>query len=652
MAMGESNDEERGRYRSLEVEHPDDPIDDSTQTSDLLPMDDFSDDSSPPTPRFLQDQSTYKYMKCIPVPMRRVGKAAARWAKGPDPPQIHTITPLLPSIQEYPLRLLDQFVPKKKHRIALLVALYFIWILTFSLVMRESTFATEVEGWGAPGNIGCLNTYWVSGNSCGMNGNDCRPFNGSGFAFRCPADCASTTLLNPRAVGATEVNYQPLVIGGPSEDDEQPIYRSDSFICAAAIHAGIINNAEGGCGVVSLVGEHHGYSESERHGIKSVGFDSGFPSSFTFHSGTTCEAKDARWQLLFVSLTFTIVISLFTTSPAVFYSTIFTGLFFHVGMASDPPWHSSKTDLFSNILGKFLPAAFCGFVIYRYMGVRRTLTGLTAQIEKTVLWLGGCWVGALSNYTFEWIPISRLNAHDIKQQPGALLALLLIIGVLCLIVVSQVFYFRREGRLIRYLGIYGILLLAILISLTLPGLSLRIHHYILALLFLPGTSMQTRPALLYQGLLLGLFINGIARWGFDSVLQTPAALQGDAQHNSKLPEIFDPSITLSESISTIAFSWLPPPDPFDGISVLVNDVERFRGYTDEGFASDKQFTWSKDPEAGEPEYFRFAYMQGSSSWDYTKAGIWGADGNWTKMAGGPSKIKSRDEESVFLRSST
>ena len=154
--------------------------------------------------------------------------------------------------------------------------------------------------------------------------------------------------------------------------------------------------------------------------------------------------------------------------------------------------------------------------------------------------------------------------------------------------------------------------------------------------------MQTRPALMYQGILLGIFINGIARWGFDSVLQTPEALQGDAQYHSKLPTILPPSISLAENISTIAFSWLSPPDPFDGISVLVNDVERFRGYTDEGFDSDNQFTWSKDPTAEKAEYFRFAYMEGSSTWDYTKAGTWGADGSWTDMAPGPSKIKSRD----------
>jgi hypothetical protein len=335
------------------------------------------------------------------------------------------------------------------------------------------------------------------------------------------------------------------------------------------------------------------------------------------------------------------LLSLFTTSPGLFFFSTFTGLFFHVGLASDPPWHSSTADLVSNILGKFLPAAFCAFVIYRYMGVERALTGLTAQIEKTVLWLGGCWIGALSNYTFEFIPISRLNTHDLQQQPGAKLALAIIIIILVVIVIKQVFFFQREGRLIPYLGIYGTFIGGILVSLCIPGLSLRIHHYILALLLLPGTSMQTRPALLYQGILVGLFINGIARWGFDSVLQTPAALQGDAQHNSKLPIISKPTINLAQNFSTISFSWLAPPEPFDGISVLVNDVERFRGYTDEGFASDKHFVWTKDPSVSQPEYFRFGYMQGSESWDYTKAGTWNADGSWTEMQSGPSKIKSR-----------
>ncbi|RFU31503.1 hypothetical protein B7463_g4803, partial [Scytalidium lignicola] len=160
--------------------------------------------------------------------------------------------------------------------------------------------------------------------------------------------------------------------------------------------------------------------------------------------------------------------------------------------------------------------------------------------------------------------------------------------------------------------------------------------------------MQTRPALLYQGILLGLFINGIARWGFDPVLQTPGALRGDAQHNSKLPKILQPSIALGMNVSTISFNWLSPfPDPMDGISVLVNDVERFRSYRDDKFGSD-HFEWTRNSSMAEPEYFRFAYMQATQTWDYTKAGIWHPDGSWIEMAPGPSKIKRSEGDKLEL----
>jgi len=647
--MARNSDEER-RYGPRGDDHPDNPITEQAGLrTNLLPMDELSDDSSPPTPRFLQDQGSYRSIKWVPVPIRRVSRTVSIWARGPDPPHTYTIKPLFPSIQEYPIRFLDQHIPKFRHRVVLLATFYFCWILAFALVFRKSSFATEIEGFGAPSDIGCGNTYWVPGNQCGLDGNDCRPFSGHGFAFRCPGSCSGYQLANPRAVGAEEANYQSLVIGGPSKDNGAPIYRGDSFICGAAIHAGIIDDAEGGCGVVSLVGAHRNYVSSRRHGITSLPFDSNFPSSFTFHSGTTCKAKDPRWELLGVSLTFTIVLSLFTTSPAIFFFTIFTGIFVHVGFGSDPPGSiKDVTWLFSNLIGKYLPAMFIAFVMYRYMGVRRALLGLTAQIEKTILWLGACWIGALTNYTLDWIPIQRLNKHDLEQQPGAKFALACIIVLLATIMGSQVFFFRREGRLIRYLGIYGIFVAFLLLSLALPGLNLRIHHYILALLLLPGTSMQTRPALLYQGLLIGLFINGIVRWGFDPVLQTAAALQGDAQKDTRLPLITSPSINLAPDISTISFSWLEPPEPYDGISVLVNDVERFRGYTDEGFDSDRRFVWRKDPGREEREYFRFAYMEGSNGGDYTKAGIWEANGTWTHMAKGPSKVKSRSLDGELL----
>jgi hypothetical protein len=647
--------EANGQLTSVEP-HPDAPIDEAQLHT--LEEDEMGSD---PTPRFLQDAGAWKRWKWVPYPVRRFLIAAAQWSKGPASPRDFKIAPVFPAVQHAPLWLLDKYLPKRQHRLGLLAGYIGIWVLTFALVMKQGTFATEIEDWGKPSEIGCGNSYWGSGNRCGLGGNDCRPFNGSGFAFKCPANCANYQVLNPRAVGDQEIIYQPLVIGGPpGESDDKAVYRGDSHICGSAIHAGLISNTNGGCGVVKLTGQHSRYANSTRHGISSVGFDSYFPLSFMFSAGVECESRDPRWALLAVSVVFTTVLSLFTASPALFFFTMFTALFWHVGLASDPPWHSSIPDLISNILGKYLPAMFCAWVIYDKMGARRTLFGLTAQIEKTVLWLGACWVGALDNYTFQWIPIQRLTPHDLAQQPGAWLALASIIVVLAVIVVQQVWYFRQEGRLLKYLKLYGLFVLGILACLAAPDLNLRIHHYILALLLLPGTSMQTRPALLYQGLLVGLFINGIARWGFDSVLQTSYALQGDAVHQSPLPTILAPAIVLGANVSSITFRWAEPPHPrYDGISVLVNDVERFRGYVDErrgeGWeGKGDRFVWTRKGDAGYNEYFRFGYMEGSQSWDYTRAGVWTKEGEWVEMAPGPSKVKRREielegEESVRVR---
>jgi hypothetical protein len=592
-------------------------------------------------PRFLEDQALRDSRQWIPPSYRRFWRRVVDWAKGPQFPRIQKISPILPHIQEAPIRLLDTFWPKRKQRIMALLALYLCWILSFGLLLRHSTSAAEIEGLGKPNQISCSSTFWWSGNGCGINGVDCRPFHNSTWAFTCPANCASLQVLNPHAVGAEEVIYRPLVIGGPPEGEPEPsIYRGDSFICGSAIHAGVIDDAVGGCGVVSVVGQGRHFVGTKRNGITSIGFDSYFPLSFTFLSDISCEAKDLRWLLLGVSLFFTILISLFVTSSSVFFFSLFTGIFFCVGLASDPPFYSTLAALVSNILGKFLPAMFCAFVIYKYC-VRRCIAGLTAQVEKTILWLGGCWIGALSNYTFDWIPIQRLTAHDIEQQPGAKLALAIIIVLLVFVVIKQIYSFRVEGRLLKYLGLYGIFLAAILFSLLIPGLSLRIHHYILALFLLPGTSIQTRLSLLCQGLLVGLFINGVARWGFDSILQTPTALQGDAQFDSPLPVLLEPIISLGIESSNISFWWDFPPPPYDGVSVLVNDVERFRGFVDEGYGLDEPFVWIRTPGFREPEYFRFAFMEGSRAFDYTKAATWNGDGSWIDMAPGPSRVRAR-----------
>jgi len=616
-------------------EQDDGPQASTPGSSEMHIRSDSSDDGNNqfPLPVWLRESSKSFHWRWVPVHARQAARAIVAWSKGPNPPQIQKIRPFFPFFQEAPVTFIDKHFPKRRHKTGLLAFFYFCWLLTFTLVINHSLRAGNIEGYGKPQPIWCGASFWDAGNSCGLNGNRCRPFDNATLAFRCPANCKAVKVLNPRAVGEQEINYKPFVIGGPTAAEEnstipRTVYRGDSFICQAAIHSGLVSNDGGGCGVALLAGEQTNFTSTKRYGIQSLAFDSNFPKTFTFVSGLSSKCvRDLRWPLLAVTCGFTTILSLCTTSPPVFFASVFTMLFFHVGLVSDPPNHSDYASLTSIIIGRFLPAAFVAFVIYRYI-VKPQQTDLKAGIERTILWLGGAWVGSLNNYTFDFIPIQRLTPHDLQAQAGAKLALVLVVLLIFSIAVGQVWYLRLEGRLPRYLAIYSLFVAGLLLCFALPTLNLRIHHYFLALLLLPGTRTQTRPALLYQGILVGLFINGVARWGFDSIMQMSEVLRGDGQSNSLLPNLTVPIV----GSSNVTFSWSRPPRPYDGLSVLVNDVERHRWFYGEG---DPLHTFVR-PDGMEKEYFRFAYMSGSQTEDYTKAGIWEGD-EWLHMKPGPSK---------------
>jgi hypothetical protein len=550
-----------------------------------------------------------------------------RFLSGPQPPRPQQIKPLFPSFQEGPTKLVNRLLPRREHQNIFLNTVLVVWFLLFVGFLTTELPAVDNEGKPVV-NLDCTDSLWKRKNGCGIDGVNCHPFTNSSFTFRCPSKCADVQLLNPHAVGAYDANYRPLVVGSET-------YRGDSFICASAIHAGVVGNRNGGCGRVNLVGESYNFTGTAGHGIASIPFDSDFPLSFDFKPAVEdanfkC-STEPRSVLLFVSLAATIILCLISNQSKIFIP-IFVVIFAHVSFVSDPPPTSYRNttvlpDHISMFAKRLLPALFVAAVVWMTV-IKRTLSGLDAPIEKTVLWLGAFWTGALSNYTLDWIPISRLTAHDLEQQPGAKLALAVIVGILLVIAIGQIYFFWLEGRLPKYLGLYGLFLFGIVVFLTIPGVNLRIHHYIIGLLLLPGTSMQTRPSLVYQGILLGLFVNGVARWDFDSILQTSAALREDGKLHSILPAILEPAITRTASGLLASFSWKFLPDGIDGISVLVNDVERYRAFHDE-MPNGDIFKWARSLDDTMNDYFRFAFIQGGVTLDYSGAGTLLSNGTWT-----------------------
>jgi LCCL domain len=468
---------------------------------------------------------------------------------------------------------------------------------------------------------------------CGLDGEQCEPFNNSSFSFLCPSNCASAQVLEPHTIGSQEIIYRTMVVGGPTPANQSlTIYRGDSFICPSAVHAGIVGDRTGGCGILSRRGEQQHFTASHRNGISSIEFPSSFPLSFSLER-VSDRCDDLQWTLFAISACATMVISLITTSSRLFFASVFVIVFFQVALASDPPYDPDFSSVLSIAFERFLPSIFVAWVLYKYC-IRRTMHDMKAQIEKTILWLGGCWIGALNNYTFDKIPISRLTPHDLRQQPGAITALVVIVGLLVAAGIGQAWAFRIEGRLLRYLGLYLGLGVVIGSLLAVPGLHLRLHHYILALLLIPGTSLQTRPSLLYQGILIGLFINGVARWGYASILQTAGALLEDGQLGSALPQVLHPVI----DSGNISFTIANLAKGFDGLSVLVNDVVR---YQQSQLTPPLTFDWSR-AGGDAPLFFRFAFtgtstLGGTWTGDFTKPGTWYANGTWDDILPGPSR---------------
>ncbi|PWY97391.1 hypothetical protein BCV70DRAFT_167087, partial [Testicularia cyperi] len=484
--------------------------------------------------------------------------------------------------------------------------------------------------------LSCTATYWLRNAGCGLDGQDCAPFytdaDQAGQAFRCPARCDDVTLLNPRSIGAELVNYVPLVVGGGDPDQT---YRSDSFICAAAMHAGVLSNSRGGCGSVRLTGAYAGgYQSSRANGLESVGFDAPFPSSYRFEQlESTSDCEDQRWKGYVLNAVMTALVGLvLQPKRIVWFWTLACVGFWHINLISDPRDYPPPI---GEAFGDFLPFLFGCYVIYRlaFRFVWPAFVGL--PLEATFWTLGFWWVGVLLNVVFAKVPIQRLVARDIAQQPGSLTALIVIVVIVLAIAVYQIVVIRSTGYLPKYLSLYVVGGILIGLAAAVPGETLRIHHYIIALVLLPACAFPTRLSLVYVAFLLGMFTNGVARWGFDGLLQDTTVVQGDATGGTLLPDFNTSAADWATSQGVVR--WNPVPQSrsadFDGFNLLVDDVLRYSGAATSFNLSSLAEIFAKqaavdgqtlEPTFNEtvrtaPHYLRLAYTSNGSPGDFTRA---------------------------------
>ena len=51
----------------------------------------------------------------VPLRLKNAWHSTITWVKGPQPPRIYKITPIIPKLQHAPIELLDRYAPKRLH---------------------------------------------------------------------------------------------------------------------------------------------------------------------------------------------------------------------------------------------------------------------------------------------------------------------------------------------------------------------------------------------------------------------------------------------------------------------------------------------------------------------------------------------------------
>lgn len=525
-----------------------------------------------------------------------------------DPPTFQRKFKWPRTLDDIPSLFRERF-PRKRIRITFLVVYCCIWfsmnyVLLFSYLYREPFFYPHDMTERIPIITYDCNSYlnWKGkNNACGLNAMDCSPFENKDYYIRCPALCdRGGWTYSAIEVGDTKVKYRGYEIGGghkisDSEELSYP-YRADSFICGSAVHADVVSPVFGGCAKVSMQGSQTNFPSQEgKHNTHySVAFNSFFPSSFVFKSyldGIATGCTDPRAIVVTMNVLFGLPIFYLYESIIGYWIITIVG-YWTLLLALDPPLlvdphnPASAYELLSLGFQRLLPLCFVLYVEWK-SSIKRTLEDTNASpLLKIIIWYPMFWLGVMNNITFDRLPVDRLTPTDLREQKGAATAVGCIILTILVCAIIQAYALWRSGRFRKFFKIYISFILGLVLLSQLPGLNLRIHHYILGAILVPGCATRNLSAYLFQGILIGLILSGVSRWDFASIVETDfALLRGEAgsslppphfEIDHKNPHKLNWQLNHTAMNSTIHFN-SKLNESLNAVSLLLNDFEVYVG---------------------------------------------------------------------------
>ncbi|KAL7748438.1 hypothetical protein RI367_006130 [Sorochytrium milnesiophthora] len=515
----------------------------------------------------------------------------------PFEPITHSISkPLLPRLTQ----LLSKLVPAR-FRLAYLVAYHVVFITALALFdhfgHRASSVTLANGQTTTPDNWSCYAA--LSSEKCGTFGIDCGPYPNATFTVRCPAGCNLARTLGPTYVGSTFVQGRPFVIGSD-------IYRGDSWVCASAVHAGVVSATAGGCVTFTqLQGQFNSFAGSERNGIKSETFASSYPVAYTFSPASATKTQFCTDPVLPSSIYFFLYMPLIVLGhPSIRHFVVSTAayvFFFWILLSADAFTSDAKL---ATAWGLFMPYMAINLLMIPRV-FQRALPSVGKYPVDIFVFLYLALVVALQNELIQSkLPAFTLTSSALTSPSRLALLLVLVLGFLALFG-AQANCLRKEAKLLPFLAACALVAVILCVTAPLLSMSMHIHHYMVGALFMPSASTQTRLSLVFLGLMWGLYLQGISRWGFD----TPFELQSSANRaiglslGSSIPTWVTASagssttVPLSADNATALLKWqlfIPGPPAAVNVSdvsvadytdrtgvtaftLLMNDVEVYRG---------------------------------------------------------------------------
>lgn len=525
--------------------------------------------------------------------------------EGPEEPaddKPHYTSPSLQYLDDLPAKIQAGRFSRKSTRLTVLLVYCSVWFgLIFCLLytsLIKAPFFYPNDGSDRIPIVSLMcHSYWNwegKNNACGKDASACEPFSDKEYLIRCPALCdRGGWTYSAMAVGDQRIKYRSYEIGGgpvPLDPDSEYLsypYRADSFACASAFHAGIISPIFGGCARLSMEGSQSSFpGRLGRYAHLSIPFDSFFPSSFSFkklRDGVSSGCVDLRMIIITLNILLGLPVLYFCNSLLGYWIIAIVG-YWTISLALDPSRltdpHDPATiyELISIAMQRFLPLCFVLYVEWK-CAVKRCLED-GSPVAKVLLWYPTFWLGAMNKITFDRLPIDRLTARDVREQAGALTVVCSITAIVLTCAAIQAYSLWKSGRFRKYFKIYISIIFGVILLACIPGLNLRIHHYILGLILLPGCATRGRSAYLFQGVLIGLIISGVARWDFASIVETDfALLRGEGGSFLEPPQfIFDAQNPrhVSWTLNPNATSSMDA-ESDNGYSLLINDFEVYVG---------------------------------------------------------------------------